>query len=242
MHEAPSFLTARWVHLVMVNYEVDPEVLRPWVPAGVELDTFDGRSFVSVVGFQFLDTKVKGVPVPFHRDFEEVNLRFYVRREAEDGLRRGVVFVKEIVPRAAIAWVARNVYNENYVTLPMGHVDEVGERDPARVQYSWRFQGADHHVGVTVSGAPKVAPPDSEETFITEHYWGYAKQPDGSTMEYRVEHPQWGVWTGSDVELECDVAALYGEAFAPFIRGVPSSAFVADGSEIVVRAGQRLAL
>ena len=240
MTEAPSFLTARWVHLAMVSYEVDPQVLRPWLPAGVQLDTFGGRSFVSVVGFQFLDTKVKGLAIPFHRNFEEVNLRFYVRRDAEEGVRRGVVFVKEIVPRAAIAWVARNVYNENYVTLPMGHTDEVGKTEPARVGYRWQFRGQTQHVRMTVSGEPAVAAPDSEEAFITEHYWGYAQQKDGRTMEYRVEHPPWRVWTGQDVELECDVAGLYGEAFALFMKGAPSSAFVADGSPVVVRSGRRL--
>ena len=240
MTDAAAFLTARWVHLVMLNYEVAPSVLKPLVPAGVELDEFDGKTFVSVVGFQFLETKVRGWTIPFHRDFEEVNLRFYVRRQAEDGLRRGVVFVKEIVPKWAIAWVARTVYNENYVSLPMSHIDEVGRQTPARVRYEWRFRGRSQGVGLTVSGDPVTPGPDEEATFITEHYWGYAGQPDGTTLEYRVEHPQWRVWRGEDPELECDVAGLYGERFAPALAGPPSSAFMADGSAVVVRGGRRL--
>ncbi|MDE0204502.1 MAG: DUF2071 domain-containing protein, partial [Candidatus Tectomicrobia bacterium] len=98
------FLSANWRHLVMVNYEVDPNLLRSWLPAGVELDTWQGRTLASVVGFEFLATRVLGVQVPGHQDFHEVNLRFYVRRRVGGGWRRGVVFVKELVPRRAIAW------------------------------------------------------------------------------------------------------------------------------------------
>jgi uncharacterized protein YqjF (DUF2071 family) len=90
--EPGPFLTAEWRDLAMLNYEIDAAVLRPFVPAGTELDAWGGRTFVSVVGFRFLGTRVRGVPVPGHRDFEELNLRFYVRRVADDGPRRGVVF------------------------------------------------------------------------------------------------------------------------------------------------------
>src|SRR5947207_15642078 len=118
-HETP-FLTAQWRHLVMLNYEVDADVLTPLVPAGTTLDLWQGRALVSVVGFRFLGTRVLGVSVPWHRDFDEVNLRLYVRRELEGGeVRRGVVFVREVVARRAITWLARVAYNEPYRTLPM---------------------------------------------------------------------------------------------------------------------------
>ncbi|HTO08358.1 MAG TPA: DUF2071 domain-containing protein, partial [Myxococcota bacterium] len=117
----PVFLTAEWRDLAMLNYEIDPAVLEPRVPAGTELDAWSGRTFVSVVGFRFLRTRVLGVPVPYHVDFDEVNLRFYVRRKSGADWRRGVVFVKEIVPRRAIALVARVAYAENYVAHPMRH-------------------------------------------------------------------------------------------------------------------------
>ena len=86
------FLTARWRYLAMLNYEVPPEALAPLVPAGTELDSWQGKTFVSVVGFLFLDTRVLGIAIPGHRDFEEVNLRFYVRRKAAGRLaaRRGL--------------------------------------------------------------------------------------------------------------------------------------------------------
>jgi uncharacterized protein YqjF (DUF2071 family) len=235
------FLTARWRYLAMLNYEVPPEVLRPLVPSGTELDSWQGKTFVSIVGFLFLDTKVLGIGVPYHRDFEEVNLRFYVRRKAADGWRRGVVFVKEIVPRLAIAGVARLLYGEKYVALPMRH-SITG--DPTRggmyVTYGWRRRGRWNGIGAVVSGAPQEAAPGSEEEFITEHYWGYSSLRGGGAVEYRVEHPRWKVWPLLRPVLDCDVAALYGERFAGPLAGEPSSAFLADGSAVTVFKGVRI--
>lgn len=240
--EAPAgrFLTARWIHLAMLNYEIDPAALAPLVPAGTELDLWHGRCFASVVGFQFLETRVLGVAVPFHRDFEEVNLRFYVRRTVGDETRRGVVFVKEIVPRRALAWVANAVYQEKYVALPMAHEDRMAA-SPRTLAYRWRHAGRWSQLRVSAEGEPFLPAETAEETFIAEHYWGYTARRDGSTLEYRVEHPRWRVWRATGAELDADVAALYGPAFAPFLRGRPASAFVADGSDVIVRRGRRLA-
>src|SRR5580700_8862590 len=114
------FLSAEWRDLVMLNYEVDGTLLTGFIPPGTVLDSFHGRTYVSLVGFQFLRTKLFGLlPVPFHTDFDEVNLRFYVRRKEGQEERRGVVFIAEIVPKRAIAQLARFAYGENYVSLPM---------------------------------------------------------------------------------------------------------------------------
>jgi uncharacterized protein YqjF (DUF2071 family) len=225
----------------MLNYEVDPSILAKLVPMGTELDTFEGRTFVSMVGFQFLDTRVLGVPVPFHRNFDEVNLRFYVRRNAEGTVRRGVVFVKEIVPRAAIAWIARRIYNENYVALSMSHEDQVGQIAEPRVAYQWEHGGRLNRLAVRVAGSPSLPDRASEESFITEHYWGYVRQRAGTTLEYQVEHPRWEAWRASEAEFDCGVSTLYGTQFAPFLTGPPSSAFLAQGSAVTVRRGQLLA-
>ncbi len=234
------FLTAEWRDLVMLNYEIEPAVLAALVPAGCELDAWDGRTFASVVGFQFLDTRVLGVPIPFHRSFEEVNLRFYVRRRAEEGWRRGVVFVKEIVPRRAIAAVARAVYGERYVALPMRHAVEGAVEGATAVRYEWRRGGAWEGLSAEFSAAPALPADDSEETFITEHYWGYSRQRDGGTVEYQVEHPRWRVRSADRASLDCDVAALYGPGFVEALSAAPTSAFLADGSPVVVRRGRRL--
>lgn len=241
MASARPFLTAHWRHLAMLNYAVPPEVLQPFVPRGTELDSWQGKTFASVVGFLFLDTRVWGMAVPFHRDFEEVNLRFYVRREAEDGWRRGVVFVKEIVPRLAVAGLARLLYGERYVALPMRHESAGNPQEgEMSVTYGWRRRGRWNGIRGSVSGAPQEAPPGSEEEFITEHYWGYAARRGGGSVEYRVEHPRWRVWPLSKTVLDCDVAGLYGDAFAGPLAAEPSSAFLADGSEVAVYSGRRL--
>jgi uncharacterized protein YqjF (DUF2071 family) len=235
------FLTAEWRHLAMLNYEIAPEVVARCVPAGCELDAWGGRTFVSVVGFRFLSTRVLGIPIPFHRNFDEVNLRFYVRRKVDGSWRRGVVFVKEIVPRFAIAWVARRVYGERYVSLPMRHAQDGPDRSGARTfAYEWRRAGSWEGLRVSVSGEPALAAEDSEEAFITEHYWGYTSEWSGATIEYQVEHPRWRVWRAVSATLRCDAASLYGAEFVDALAGPATTAFVADGSGVVVRKGRTL--
>lgn len=233
---ARPFLTAHWRQLAMINYEVPPEILAPFVPRGVTLDTFQGRTLVSMVGFLFENTRVLGVPPPFHQNFEEVNLRFYVRREKDGEIRRGVVFVKELVPKFLIAWVARHVYNENYQALPMRHDVEPGRR----AGYGWQFADRWHSLHVVSAGDPYDSRPGSEEEFITEHYWGYTAQPDGGTIEYQVAHPKWKVWRAGEANFDCDVAAVYGAQFEPYLKQKPSSAFLAEGSDVVVYEGTAL--
>lgn len=240
-----EFLTAEWRYLIMGNYEVDPDLLLPHVPSGTELDTWDGRTFVSVVGFLFLNARVLRLAIPMHTNFEEVNLRFYARRRGPEGWRRGVVFVKELVPRRAIATVARLAYNENYVALPMRHevTDTPALDDHARevgVEYSWHFHKRWHCLRASAQGEPKPIVRGSEEEFIAEHYWGYSVQRNGSALEYQVEHPPWRVWPVDEYTFECDVAALYGSHFVDSLCGPPNSVFLANGSAVVVRRGTRI--
>jgi len=233
---ASTFLTAEWRYLAMLNFGVDPLVLKPLVPSGTELDEWQGHSFISVVGFLFLNTRVFGVGIPFHRNFEEVNLRFYVRRKA-DGWRRGVVFVKEIVPRQAIALTARVLYGENYVALPMNHNIKGEGQTPKFVGYSWMFRGIENSFGVSVASEFAETLEGSDVEFITEHYWGYARRRNGRTVEYRVEHPRWLTAVASVANFDCDVEGLYGSDFAEFLKAPPASTFLALGSEVTVFRG-----
>lgn len=225
----------------MLNYEIEPALLAPFVPAGTEVDSWSGKTFVSIVGFLFQRTRILGLPIPFHRSFEEVNLRFYVRHKAREGWRRGVVFIKEIVPRAAIAFVAQKFYNEPYIALPMAHRIDSASGSVTSVQYSWRFGGRTHFLKLITRGAAQNLCADSEAAFITEHYWGYNRQRDGSTLEYHVEHPRWFIYETADAQLECDVSGLYGGQFCDSLNGQPSSAFLAAGSPVTVFRGSRVA-
>jgi len=222
----------------MLNYRVDARLLASLVPAGTEIDFENGETFLSVVGFLFLDTRLLGLPIPLHRDFEEVNLRFYVRRKSADTWRRGVVFIRELVPRRAIALVARACYGENYVALPMKHEIEHVDSN-LKVEFSWRRGRKWESLRMRAAGEPQTIPAGTHAEFITEHYWGYTSLRSRGG-EYRVEHPRWKIWNATDFELNADVATLYGRQFAETLNQPPRSAFIADGSPITIQRRQIL--
>jgi hypothetical protein len=209
------------------------------VPPGTELDRWNGVTFVSLVGFRFLKTKVFGASLPFHRNFDEVNLRFYVCRDREPEVKRGVVFIREIVPRWWIAAVARTFYNERYVALPMNH-EIRPDGATLDVRYRWKFNRCWNTLSLRTSSDPAVPESGSQEQFITEHYWGYAAQKDGGCLEYRVQHPQWRVWAATDARFEGSVEELYGKELNAVLQRPPSSAFLAEGSPVSVHRGRRL--
>lgn len=215
------FLTAGWRNLVLLNYVGDPERLSALVPSGVELDFHDDKAFVSLVAFQFLDTRVRGLRIPGHVDFVEVNLRFYVRR----GDRRGVVFIKEIVPRPLVAWVARTVYGEPYETWRCG-VDGLC--------YEWSRDGCENSVQVTVADSGKLPEAGSHAEFITEHYWGYTKRGLNRTDEYRVDHPRWEHFEVQEWQANVSFSEVYGSDWGFLGEQVPYSVLFARGSEVAV--------
>lgn len=219
----------------MANYEIAPEILADFVPQGVEPDYHDGKCFVSLVAFMFLDTRVLGFPVPFHINFEEVNLRFYVKRETSTETRRGVVFVKEIVPRWAIATVARIFYGEPYEAWQMNHYRSVNE-----LLYSWRRAESENHIKIQIGENKGVPEENSHGEFIIEHYWGYTKRGANRTDEYKVEHPKWELFDAKTYEIKCDFGKLYGERFASLNDAEPYSIFMAKGSPISVYKGAKL--
>ena len=234
------FLSAEWRDLVMLNYEVEAGLLSPYIPPGTELDIFDGRTFVSLVGFRFLQTKLLGIlTIPYHSSFDEVNLRFYVRRQEEGTLRRGVVFIREIVPRRAIAGVARFIYGENYTRHPMRHsINKDGACYTA--EYEWQFERRWCRLYARATGIPATPLEGSLEQFITEHYWGYSRKRDGVCVEYHVSHDPWQVWTAASAGFEGDDDTLYGSGFGRVLAREPDSAFIADGSPVQVFMGGRI--
>jgi uncharacterized protein YqjF (DUF2071 family) len=237
------FLTAQWRYLAMLNYQVAPELLLPLVPSGTELDLWNGAAYISVVGFLFVDTRVLCAPIPFHRTFEEVNLRFYVRRHVDGALRRGVTFIRELVPRSAIALVARLAYNEPYQAVPMHHkIDRATVAGATTVRVAYEWVGATGRAGIdlTADGDARPLSAASLEEFITEHYWGYTSQRDGATVEYEVRHPRWMVWNARNSRLHGRMADVYPTQFAAELDRPPDCAFLADGSAVAVHAPMRI--
>jgi uncharacterized protein YqjF (DUF2071 family) len=234
------FLTAEWRDLVMLNYEVESALLAEFVPRGTQLDLHGGKTYVSLVGFRFLRTRIFGVlPIPFHANFDEINLRFYVRRREGDGVKRGVVFIREIVPRRTIAFVARIAYGERYERRPMRHNLH---RGPTKIEahYEWLSGCKWGGLHVAATGAASLPAEGSLEQFITEHYWGYAGQRDGRCIEYQVRHEPWRVWNCTSAAFDGYATDLYGQALASVVARKPDSAFLAEGSAVQVLSGKLL--
>lgn len=231
-----TFLQAEWRKLAMANYAVDGRLLQKYLPHKTELDLWNGTCYVSLIGFLFMNTRIKGIKIPFHVNFEEVNLRFYVRHNDGGEWKRGVVFIKEIVPRPAITFVANTIYKENYETMPMRHQWSVSP-DSLTVGYQWKkarwnaFRIVTEHISTPIG-------PGSEEEFITEHYWGYARMTDQKTTGYGVEHPRWEVYKMKTYGIDVDFGNIYGQEFEFLKYEVPKSVFLAEGSEIKVKKGR----
>jgi uncharacterized protein len=262
------FLSAEWRDLVILNYAVDPGLLDRYVPKTTELDSFAGKTYVSLVGFRFRRTRLfGGVPLPFHTNFDEINLRFYVRRPLPNGDRRGVVFISEVVPRRAVAIVARLAYGENYRRYPMRHkvtlrparafvplvnpvpgpsVDlhsssaEAPRPAEYHCEYEFRLAGKWCRLYAGSPGPGMVPEQGSLEQFITEHYWGYAARRDKGVVEYHVSHLTWRVWGSREAGFHGSAASLYGPALAEVIGQPPDSAFIADGSPVLVSTGRAI--
>ncbi|MET0753523.1 MAG: DUF2071 domain-containing protein [Pyrinomonadaceae bacterium] len=230
-----KFLTAKWLDLIMANYAVEPRALEKFVPGGTELDLFDGNCYASLVAFKFFDTRVLNFKIPFHIDFLEVNLRFYVKRETENETRRGVVFIKEIVPRFAISLVARTFYGEPYETWKM-RLDE-SENEFA---YSWTKAGRTNRVSAEKGESLGVPLAGSHGEFIIEHYWGYTRRGAARTDEYKVEHPKWNLFEAKNAKIDVDFGFTYGEKFGFLTKEKPQSVLLAEGSEIAVYKGAKL--
>jgi hypothetical protein len=236
-----EFLRARWINLLMLNYEVDPEILKSYLPPGTELDLWKGKALVSMVGFLFKDTQVKGIKWPLHINFEEVNLRFYVKHFDGREWKRGAVFISEIVPKPLIATFANLLYKEHYRALPMRHSTNQLDKGRTGYLYEWKFDGKwNNRLGGTVPDQLSRIIPGSPEEFIFEHYWGYNKINKKSTYEYQVEHISWNVATVANPVFEAEIGRLYHKKFEPFLAKKPYSAFFADGSEVIVRAAGKI--
>jgi uncharacterized protein YqjF (DUF2071 family) len=232
-----NFLKAEWRKLAIINYEVDPKILSRYLPKGTELDFYNDTCYVSLVGFMFLNTRLLGVSVPFHKNFEEVNLRFYVKKKENDSWKRGVVFIKEIVPKSALSFVANTFYKENYITMPMKN--EIHEKDgELRVKYSWKDKSW-HSMEIIAENKAVPMLLDSEFEFITEHYFGFTKIGN-KTSEYEVCHPEWKQYPIKKYTLEIDFKSMYGNDFEFLTAEKPISVMLAEGSNIEVRTKKNL--
>ncbi|TDD98314.1 YqjF family protein [Flavobacterium cellulosilyticum] len=226
------FLKANWENIIMANYEIDPKILSPFLPKGVELDLFNEKCYISLVGFMFKKTKLFTIPIPFFGNFEEINLRFYVKRKEENGsTKRGVVFINETIPYPIVAWTANKLYNENYTVVPTKH-KIIEEKLVKKVKFEWLLNKKWNSIAVTTATTSEKMKPNSLESFIYEHYYGYTKTSENETEEYKLQHPSWKVSEVLDYKIECDFEAMYGKSFSVLNQTKPEAVFIADGSSV----------
>jgi uncharacterized protein len=229
-----TFLSARWENLIMANYEVNPDVLKRYLPTGVELDFYNNKAYVSLVGFMFKKTSLFNVPIPFLGTFEEINLRFYVKRVEGETIKRGVVFINETVPYKLVAWLANKLYKEHYIAIPTKNVIEITNLSK-NIKYEWRINNKWNYIAVNAAKENEHMLPGSIEEFIFEHYYGYTKINDKCSQEYRVNHPRWQVSTVMDYSIHCDFKSMYGSDFSFLSNHQPDSVIIAEGSPVTVK-------
>jgi len=227
------FLKANWENIIMVNYEIDHEVLLPFLPKGVELDLYEGKAYISLVGFMFKNTKLFNIPIPKFGTFEEINLRFYVVRKEGNEIKRGVVFINETIPYKVVAWMANALYKEHYTVVPTKH-SITRDDNNQKVTFEWEVNKKWQLIYVENAISSKQMQQLSLEKFIYEHYYGYTKINNDKTEEYRLHHPSWKTHDVIDYQISCDFEAMYGEDFACLNHTKPAAVFIAEGSSVAI--------
>ena len=228
-----TFLSARWENLIMANYEVNPKVLLAYLPKGVELDFYNNKTYVSLVGFMFKKTSLFNIPIPYLGNFEEINLRFYVKRSEGELIKRGVVFINETVPFKLVAWLANKLYKEHYIAIPTKN-EIVIQNDSKKIRYEWKIRNQWNHLSVNALSKNEEMITGSIEEFIFEHYFGYTKINDQTSQEYKVNHPRWMINEVINYSIECDFAKMYGSNFSFLNTQQPNSVILAEGSAVSV--------
>lgn len=228
------FLTARWENLIIISYKVKPEILEPYMPRGLEADTIDGNAFVSLVAFSFLETKVKGIKIPFHVNFPEINIRFYVKNNE----KRGVVFIREFVPKSLIAYFANLLYNENYKSISMKNYSE--KNGKVFLNHTIRLNGKEYQINIEAENKPYFPPVNSTEHFFKEHEWGFGIARKGEPMIYRVEHPFWEIYPVIKYENNFDFGEIYSRKWEFLNKENPYNITLARGSAVKVYDGEVL--
>ncbi len=238
MSEPRPFLTARWVRLCLITYAVPADILQKRLPAGLALElgapgALGGAAYASLVAFDFLDTRVRGLRVPGLVNFPEVNLRFYVRERVGGAERRGVVFIREFVPSRITCAVARLVYNEPYARASMSSRTGVSD-GRISIEHEWRFRGVTHRLRAAAEAKAAVPDASTAEHFFKEHEWGYGATRGGRLLRYRVEHPAWAAHANPSCALEIDFGSLYGGEWAFLNGAAPANITIAEGSAVKV--------
>ncbi|HVW25034.1 MAG TPA: DUF2071 domain-containing protein [Polyangiaceae bacterium] len=210
-----------WHDLLFLHYRADADRLASTIPRGLELDTFDGAAFVSVVPFRMTNVGPRGLNfLPRVSAFPELNVRTYVTA----GGRPGVWFYSLDAASALAVEAARAFFHLPYLRASMkcdrddaGWVHYESERVDARGRAA-RFRAR-----YRALGSPRRAAPRSLEEFLTDRYCLYAADRAGRVHRGHIHHVPWPL---RDAQLEVDVDTMT-EAAGLFVgREAPVLHFV----------------
>lgn len=230
----PLFLTAEWRRLVNLTYAIDPDLLKEHLPEGVEADIYKGKAHISLVAFEFLNTRVKGLKLPFHVNFPEINLRYYARY----GEYLGVGFIKELVPKFCISFIARKLYNEPYYSFPMTLETEIA--DHISVLHTVKKAGKSHTISAKATNTALQPGPETPDYYFKEHDLGFGTDLKGRGVFYRVDHSVWDTYPLVDFNLQFDFGAIYGPKWAFLNDATPRYSVMAEGSPVSVSHPRKL--
>lgn len=235
---------ASWHDMVVINFDIEPRIVEMHLPPGLEVDLYNDHSFISLVALKCRDTVIKGIRIPFHSNYAQLQLRCYVKRTDGDTTRRGTFFIKRFVPSRRVArlmsWWTGQKYQHMRIRT---HVSGFQETDPnimPEAQYECFVNGRWNKIKIKARSQRRKLRPESKDQFILDHQYAYYS--DGkNTFEYLVDHPPWLIWDAASGALDCDVEALFGKEFARPMKHRPSSVMLARGSDVTVYQSTKIA-
>jgi hypothetical protein len=236
-------MTARFADIVALNFQIDPKILEPFVPRGVELDFYEGETYVSLVALVLRRVRVWGIPIHVVGGFGEFNLRYYVRRKSGEQLSSGACFLKDYVSSSTAAWILGSAFKASFNRIKMVYENEgFGSKDPQvvpRVDYRWKV--GDHWNRIRVVARKRIERkgPGTKVGFILEHSSKFSSR-GGCTYEYKVQQPSWTIWDAAQATFTCDVKKLFGAEFEKPLSRRPVSVFVAGGSDVTIFSSNKI--
>ena len=194
-----------WHHLLFAHWRLDADSLRGHIPAGLELDTYQGEAWLGIVPFHMTNVAPRGVPaLPWVSAFPELNVRTYVRLEGKPG----VYFFSLDATNPLAVWGAWTLFHLPYFTASMT-VSVVDDH----VRYASRRRSGESARFVAEywpCAEPQAPAPGSLEAFLTERYCLYAADSASRLHRLEIHHPPWPL-QGADARIaENTMAAAAG--------------------------------
>ena len=199
-----ALLEMRWRDTLFAHWPVDPSLVAERLPAGLDVDSYDGDAYLGVVPFEMADLRPRGSPVGL--SFGELNLRTYVRRDGEPGV---YFFSLDADDRLGVG-VARTAFRLPYYRAEMS----IDRRDE-----TVRFRSRRTHAGepplsfearYRPEGEPFVADPGSLESFLVERYRFFTADDRGRLWVGDIEHEPWQLRRASATVARNDTFAANG--------------------------------